>query len=131
MVEQKHNDATHNRPEGNRPLDADVVKIDIPDCIRKIKSEDTWMKNDRNAMTVFKNSEATIVIIALRGGAELKPHSDTGFVVFQVMEGSVDFYSNEDKTELLTGCAVVAHKEIKYGLKAKQDSVVMMTSTGS
>ncbi|MDB5232519.1 MAG: hypothetical protein JWN76_3324 [Chitinophagaceae bacterium] len=131
MIQEKSNEATQNRPEGDRTMDAGLVKIDIPDFIRKIKDEDAWMKNDRNAMTVFKTTDATIVIIALRKDAELKPHADRGIVTLQVIDGAVDFCSDGDKIELKPGGMAVAHKEITHWAIAKEDSVVLMTSTGS
>ena len=33
-MEEKYNEATINRPEGDRPVDAPVVLIDIPDFIK-------------------------------------------------------------------------------------------------
>jgi quercetin dioxygenase-like cupin family protein len=131
MIQEKYNEATQNRPEGDRTMDADLVKIDIPDFIRKIKSEDAWIKNDRNSMSVFKTNDATIVIMALRKGAELKEHRDRGIVTMQVIEGSVDFCCEGKEVELKAGETGVVHKEIKHWLKAKEDSVVLMTSTGS
>ena len=41
-MENKRNEATLNRPEGDRVLDAPYVFINIPEFIRQLKSEEAW-----------------------------------------------------------------------------------------
>lgn len=53
-VRIKKNDATPQRPEGNRVLDAPQVEMNLPDLIARLKSETTWVDSDRNAITLFK-----------------------------------------------------------------------------
>jgi len=39
-MENKRNEATLNRPEGDRVLDAPYVFVNIPEFIRQLKSEE-------------------------------------------------------------------------------------------
>ena len=61
-MENKRNEATLNRPEGDRVLDAPYVFVNIPEFIRQLKSEEAWQKNDRNGITVFKTGRVTTEI---------------------------------------------------------------------
>ena len=45
----KINDATINRPDGNRIIDAPAVSIDLQQFLTQLKDEKAWEKNDRNA----------------------------------------------------------------------------------
>ena len=38
-MEERFNEATANRPEGNRSVDAHLVMMNIPDVIKQIKKE--------------------------------------------------------------------------------------------
>ena len=40
-MENKRNEATLNRPEGDRVLDAPYVFVSLPEFIRQLKSEET------------------------------------------------------------------------------------------
>jgi len=68
-MEEKFNEATQQRPEGDRVMDAAIVTIDLPSFIEKIKQESPWKDKDRNAITVFKTNGMRIVLIALHAGA--------------------------------------------------------------
>ena len=65
-MEEKFNESTINRPEGDRLLDAPFVIADLNAYIKQITEEDAWFKNDRNAITIFKGDHVTVVLIALR-----------------------------------------------------------------
>ena len=67
-MEIKRNEATFNRPDGDRVLDGTYVFVDIPSYIRQIKEEKAWEKNDRNGITVFKSENITQVITVLHAG---------------------------------------------------------------
>ena len=56
-MEAKRNEATLNRPQGDRVLDASYVFINLPAFIRQMKKEEAWGKNDRNGITVFKTDK--------------------------------------------------------------------------
>ena len=45
-MEIKRNQATFNRPQGDRVIDASYVFIDIPAFVDQIKMEKAWEKND-------------------------------------------------------------------------------------
>ena len=65
-MEIKSNQATGNRPEGDRILDAPYVFTDIPMYLEQLKSEKSWSKNDRNAITVYKSEKVTILVAVLK-----------------------------------------------------------------
>ena len=71
-MEVKYNEATINRPEGNRPIDSPTVLIDLPSFIEQIKSEKAWEENDRNSITVFKSGKMRVIVGALHKNAEMQ-----------------------------------------------------------
>lgn len=63
MMEEKHNYATPQRPEGARPLDAAIIPIQLPKYIVQLKTEEAYHKNGKNAITVFKSDKVTITLL--------------------------------------------------------------------
>ena len=90
-MKERHNEATQQRPEGNRPIDAALVKIDLPVFMKQIKEESSWKEGKRNAVTVFRTNGLRIVLIALHEGAEMAKHTADGIISIQVLEGQVQF----------------------------------------
>ncbi len=38
-MQEKFNDATPNRPQGERPIDSPLLLIDLPELVKQIKSK--------------------------------------------------------------------------------------------
>ncbi len=57
-------DATPQRKEGHRIIEAPLVEIDLPELMNIIKREPTWRDSDRNSLTVFKSEKMRIVLLA-------------------------------------------------------------------
>jgi quercetin dioxygenase-like cupin family protein len=126
-INQKFNDSTKNRPWGERPIDAPILTIDIPAFIQLIKSEEAWLKNDRNAITVFKTDHIRQVVVALHKDAEMARQRSEGVMTIQVLEGRL-LCSAEEWTAMLTkGQMVAIHEGMPYSLKAAEEASFLLT----
>src|SRR6188474_3514598 len=99
-MEEKFNKATTLRPEGERAMDAALVKIDIPSFIENIRNEKQWKDSNRNAITVFKTNGLRIVLMALHKDAEMTEHTADGLISIQMLEGRMIFTTEEKSVEL-------------------------------
>lgn len=126
-MEVKYNDPTDLRPEGKRILDAPLVRMNIPEFIEQLKSEQTWKTSDKNAMTIYKNDVMRIVLIALHKGAELQKHTAEGNISVQVMEGEIKFNTDADSVILEKGGMVALHKGLPHSVEAVKESVFLLT----
>ena len=123
----RYNEATKNRPEGSRLLDAAQLYTDIKENITLLKEETAWEKSDRNAITIFKNANITIVLLVLKGGATLFPQEIDAFVTAQVIEGIISFESTQGVKNLVEGNIVVLHSKQPFNATAIQESVLLLT----
>ena len=130
-MEIKHNDSTKQRPEGNRIIDAPLVSIDIPEFIKELKNETAWETTDRNAITVYKTNGMRIVIIALHKDAELKKHNADGILSLQVLEGEINFNTDDQSLVLKKDQMLSLHKGLHHSVKAIKESVFLLTLTTS
>ena len=90
-MENRYNEATALRPEGDRVIDAPMVAVDLSEAMKQVKKEASWGNSDRNAITVFKSNGMRIVLIALHKGAVMNTHTAQGIISVQVLEGKMIF----------------------------------------
>lgn len=128
-MEEKFNEATQQRPEGDRALDAILVTIDLPLFIKRIKQESTWKDSDRNAVTVFKTNGMRLVLVALHAGAELKTHTVDGIISVQVIDGKMKFNADNRSVDLNTGQMLALHKGIPHSVLAIEETIFLLTLT--
>lgn len=126
-MQQKNNEATPQRPEGTRPLDASVITMDLPALIKQIIQEDAWKNSDRNALTVFKTDGMRIVLIALHAEAEMSKHTAEGILSIQVLEGHIVFEAEKHVVNLNKGQMLALHQGIAHSVRAKEESVFLLT----
>jgi quercetin dioxygenase-like cupin family protein len=114
--------------KGKDKKNALFPKIDLPAHISNIKKEDAWTKNDRNAITVFKTGDMTIILVAMHKNAGLINHTAESITSLQVLEGNLTFETDGQSVELAPGSIVAVHEGIKYSIKANEVSAFLLTS---
>jgi quercetin dioxygenase-like cupin family protein len=124
---EKYNEATTNRPEGDRPVDAPLLFINIPDLIKQIKKEKAWDKNDRNAITVFKSDKMSIILVALHKKAEMTTERPENIFSLQVLTGKLKLHTGIETTEVKKEEVFVLHANIPYKIEAVKKSIFLLT----
>ena len=130
-MENKRNEATLNRPEGDRVLDAPYVFINIPDFIRQLKSEEAWQKNDRNGITVFKSGRVTMVLTCLHAKAVMHDVLVDGIFTIQVLEGVIRVRTPDGEVDMQANQAITFHQLVDHSIEAMMDSVLLFTNNSS
>jgi hypothetical protein len=126
-MEEKYNESTINRPEGERPVDAPVVVVNIPEYIKKIKKEKAWDENDRNAITVFKSDKLRIILVAMHKKAEMTTERPENIFSLQVLDGRVRLHSPEKIIKVEEDELFVLHANIPYKIEAVKKSIFLLT----
>lgn len=124
----KSNEATLNRPKGDRVIDAPYVFINIPELISQLKTEEGWQKNDRNAITVFKTGIVSMVLVCLHTKAILKDNVVDGIFTIQVIEGLVRINNYDGITDLGVNNIMTFHQLVDHSVEAMTDSVLLLTN---
>jgi len=127
-MENKRNEATINRPEGDRVLDAPYVFVNIPEFVRQLKSEEAWQKNDRNSITVFKTERVTMVVTCLHAKAVLKNNLVDGIFTIQVLEGIVRVTTPDGEVDMQANQVMAFHQLVDHSVLALMDSVLLLTN---
>lgn len=127
FMDEKFNEATKNRPSGDRLVDSPVVLMDIPSFIKQLKSEKAWEENDRNSITVFKTDKLRIVIVAMHKNAEMTTDHPDNVLSLQVVEGKIKLFANNDSMEVRKEQVIALHDKISYRVQALKKSVFLLT----
>jgi len=127
IMENKSNDATPQRPDGERILNAPLVEMNLNEFIKQIKSETTWADSDRNSVTIFKSETMRIVVIGLHENAELKPHKANGLISVQVLEGKIEFTAEQQSTQIEKGQMIALQENITHSVRALTESFFLLT----
>ena len=128
-MDEKFNEATKQRPQGERTMDAPLVTIDLSSFTKQIRDEKAWKDSDRNAITVFKTDGMRIVLIALHKNAEMAKHTADGMISVQVLEGQILFTTQEQTIELNSGQMLALHKGVPHSVLAKEETIFLLTLT--
>ena len=128
-MNEKYNEATRNRPAGDRTLGAQSILIDLPAYVRQIKAEDAWHRSDRNSITVFKTDSMRIVLGALHENAEFPAHKAEGVMNMQVIEGLLEVNTDEVSSALKKGQMIALHKGSNYRFIAIEETIYLLTIT--
>jgi len=127
-MEIKRNEATFNRPEGDRVLDAPYVFVDIPSFIDQLKSEKAWEKSDRNGITVFKSESVTIVVAALQAAARLPDNEVSEFLTIQVLHGDIRVTTPDGDIDMKEKNMVTFHPGVVHTVQALSDAILLITT---
>ncbi len=128
-MDEKYNEATPQRPEGDHLTDASLVTIDLPLFMEQIKQESSWKDSKRNAITVFKTNGLRIVLIALHEGAEMARHTADGIISVQVLEGQLQFNTDLQSVKLSKGQMLALHERIPHSVQAIKETTFLLTLT--
>lgn len=126
-MENKSNDATPLRPDGERILNSPLLEMNLNEVIKQIESEKTWAESDRNSITLFKSETMRIVLIGLHENAELKPHKANGVISVQVVKGNIEFTAEYQTASLEKGQMIALQDNIIHSVKAVTDSFFLLT----
>jgi len=125
-MEIKRNEATLNRPEGDRVLDAPYVFMDLNDFVKQLKDEEAWDKNDRNGITIFKTDNLTTVLTCLHKEAAIKDNTVDGLFQVQVLSGKVRISTNDGDVDMKDGEMITLHPNVPHSLLALKKSTLLM-----
>jgi quercetin dioxygenase-like cupin family protein len=123
----KSNDPTPQRPEGSRVLNAPLVEMNLNKFIEQVRNETTWTESDRNSLTIFKSDTMRIVLMGMHENSELKSHKANGVISVQVLEGSINFITEEQQVLIEKGQMIALQANITHSVIALTESFFLLT----
>lgn len=128
MTKVKYNDATINRPDGERVVDADYVFSDIHAYVNQLKQEKSWQEGDRNSITIFKAAPITTVLSILKESAQVIENTVAAFVSIQVIAGNVEVSTEDGNMSLIKDQMITIHPNIRHTVTIKEEAILLLTT---
>ena len=126
-MEIKYNEATYNRPDGDRMIDAPVVFNDLEIFYDQLISEEAWEKNDRNGITICKTEHHTQVLTLLKEGAAITGNVVDGWVTIHVIKGKLKVYLGNEKQVITEQQMFNFHPGVNHSIEAASIVLVLIT----
>lgn len=120
-------DALRTAAREGRTLSGPAITFSIAEEIGLLRQEPEWIAGTRNAVTVVKSANLSVVLIALRKDANLCGHQVDGPITLQVISGAVRFGVAGKPQDLAAGTVIALDKSIAHDIQAVEDSELMLT----
>jgi quercetin dioxygenase-like cupin family protein len=130
-MDTKGNDATINRPHGERLLDAPVVRMDFPAAITRLKTEPAWEKGDRNAVTLLHTDRLRHVLTVMKSGARMPSFSVDGPLTVLVLLGKLQCRVGGESHDMGIGEAVSVRECKEMEIEATEECAFLLTLVDS
>lgn len=127
MIEKRIEGTDSALPKGNRELDAPTIVLELDSLMQQIKEDATFKNNDKHSITIVKTEGMRIVMIALKPGAELKTHTAPGAISVQVLEGKIQFNTENASIELYKGQLLTLQLGLAHSVTASLESIFLLT----
>src|SRR5215475_11730303 len=106
------------RPTSPLPL----LHISFAEQLERLKHEPAWHSGDRNAITLTKEPQLRVLLLAMRRGAHLHEHRASGPVTIQVVSGRVRLTVNNQVLDLKPGELAIVESAIAHEVEAVEES---------
>jgi len=98
-------------------------KINLTDELAKIRARNAEV----SSTTLLKTDTLRIVLMALRAGAKLHEHHADGRMSVQVLEGEIDFSTENMQSQLAPGMLVSLGAKVPHEVLARSHAVLLLT----
>lgn len=116
---------TEERPP--QRLGGAVLSFDLTQEVAQLHAERAWHTGGRNAKTLVKEADFTVVLIALRRGGRLAEHRAGGQISVQTLAGQLRLHLSGAAMALPTGRLVSLERALPHELEALEDSAFLLT----
>ena len=107
-------------------MDDSMQIFDLPTLIEKMKQH-SCIKGELNAKILLKSPEKQILLTILHEGTKIKSFQSNDSITFQIIEGKLRFRTFIESATLNKGQLLTLNKNIKYNLKTKEETVILLT----
>ena len=116
-----------------RPLKVNETWIEsfpLPAMAEQLMAEDAFSESGRNALTLVRGDEMTVVLTVMKRGAALHEHRAPGPATVILLSGRIRISAGAEETPLESGSAVSFTANLRHAVKAVEDSAFLIVIGG-
>jgi len=124
-------EAAHGMTERHRVLRrglaAPALHFDLRAKLEELRNEHGYEASDHLAVTLVKEPDFRIVLIALKAGGRLKEHHADARISIQAIEGLVRMHLPDGSVELPPGHILALEPNIPHDVEGEGESALLLT----
>lgn len=119
-------------PEQHNPVYTQTHNINGPRLTFSLNAEghqllDSLGQHGRKAVTLAKQPDLSIVLMAIRAGDRLAEHNAPGTVTIHVLQGHAKIHLPDEEIDAREGFLVQLADGLRHDVEAATDSLVLIT----
>jgi quercetin dioxygenase-like cupin family protein len=109
-----------------------ATSFSLPDMAHQLMAEDAFQHAGRNALTLARGNELTVVLMVLKAQSALHEHQAPGPITVTTLSGHLEFSTaiQSEPLVLQTGDAAVCGAHLAHRVKALEDSAFLLVIGG-
>jgi hypothetical protein len=111
----------------NGSFNASYLSINLPALIENMKHEKTWKKGKLSSMILLKSPGKKVVLTLAPEGTEVSSFQADDSATFQIAEGRLLFYFEDDYVYLNSKEILTINKKIDYSFYSLVDTAFLIT----
>ena len=115
----------------NRTSEGSLSEIDLPALIASLKRSYTWTKGEISTVILLKSPEKKIILAAIHEGTEIESFQSNDSVMYQIIEGRLQFHNGEDTVTLDKGQLMTFDEKSEYTITILEETVILITISDS
>jgi quercetin dioxygenase-like cupin family protein len=92
-----------------------------------MKLTPNWTKGELYSKILLKTPDKQIILTLVPKGTEINFIQTTDKSTFQIIEGKMNFHTNEESINLEIGQFITLRDNIKYNLTSREETVFLLT----
>ena len=116
-----------------RPLKVNETWIEsfpLHAMAEQLKGEDAFAESGRNALSLVRGDEMTVVLTVMKEGAALNEHRAPGPATVILLSGRIRVSAGAEEATLESGSAVSFTANLRHAVKAAEDSAFLIVIGG-
>lgn len=118
--------STGIEPGLERPLHGPLQSFDMEAEVSRLREEKERRRGRRNAITLRKGGELSVVLLVMRAGDRLEEHSAPGPISLVVREGHVRFAAGDKAVEAGGETVLACDAGVRHSVEALDDAVCLL-----
>ena len=104
-----------------------ALTFDLANELHYLRQEESWLRGDRNARTLFKEHDLRLVLIIMKAGAHMAEHIVAGRLAIQVISGLLKLKVPGQEVDLPAGRVLALDYAVQYEIDALEESALLLT----
>jgi hypothetical protein len=111
----------------NGSYNASYLSVNLPALIENMKHEKLWKKGKLSSIILLKTPEKKVVLTLVHEGTEISSFQANDSATFQIAEGKLVFYFEDEYVNLEKNEILTINKRIDYSFYSIVDTAFLLT----